>query len=83
MLFFLGLIRHFNVQGIVKGFYYADNWNPWASLGLDKVQTFMDYYTVVFDIQTSSYKATHGFDYPFYPAICVYGWCKLPKYNNI
>ena len=46
---------------------------PWSTLRLDAIDTFMDYYTVIYGPTSFNYSLTYGYDVGAFPAICVYG----------
>jgi hypothetical protein len=46
---------------------------PWSSLKLDAIDTFMDYYTVIYGPNSFNYSITYGYDSAAIPAICVHG----------
>ena len=59
--------------GILQDTAGRDNGNPWASKNLRKTETFIDYYTIVFQTTTSNYSVSHGLEVTPLPAICRYG----------
>ena len=76
-LSWLGYTTSALFTGIVQSTTGVYDISPWANLTLDKVGTFMDYYTVVIGSGSFSYSATHGLDIGNLTAICEYG--KLTK----
>jgi hypothetical protein len=67
-----------SIAGIVRSPLGADNLGPWSTLSLDKVPTFVDYLSVVFDVVTAAYRFGHGVEVSPLPAICLFGqWPKM------
>ena len=50
-----------------------DVMSPWKTKGLDTIETFVDFYSIVFEPTGSTYSATHGQEIIPIPAICQYG----------
>ena len=61
------------VSGILKNTLGTYDINPWASLNLDHISTFMDYYTVVIMPGQMNYSVDYGSDSTNFSAICEHG----------
>ena len=59
--------------GILKNTLGTYDINPWVSLNLDHISTFMDYYTVVIMPGQMNYSVDYGSDSTNFSAICEHG----------
>ena len=61
---FLGILQD------TRGIY---NIGPWTSLNLDAIDTFMDYYTVIYSPSSFNYTVTYSYDASKIAAIFEHG----------
>jgi len=71
-------------QGILQTTNGMYNINPWTTLNLDRIGTFMDYYSVVIGPGAFNYSLSHGKETLSISAICEYGKLVLnQKFESI